>query len=199
MFRLLTLLCVALFLALLIGGRDNGQVREGLRATPERSAAVAAPRAPAEPAAEVVLSSYVPFASPAPATPPAQAVAEPLAPSATAPEAIPESIPEATIAEPAPPVFSLDNPPVPADQPAAELAIATETETATTLRYVSATAINVRQGPSTDYSVIGRLLRDEAVSVVEVAADGWVRIRIQGDGIEGYVADRLLTDLAPSN
>jgi uncharacterized protein YgiM (DUF1202 family) len=45
--------------------------------------------------------------------------------------------------------------------------------------------------------VAGRLTRGEAVTVVADAGDGWLRIRIEGDGLEGFVAARLLTETAP--
>lgn len=63
--------------------------------------------------------------------------------------------------------------------------------------YVKGNSINVRGGPSTNDTIVGRLTRNEAVSVVSAEVDGWVQIRIEGDGIEGYVAARLLTDLEP--
>jgi uncharacterized protein YgiM (DUF1202 family) len=65
--------------------------------------------------------------------------------------------------------------------------------------YVSASSVNVRQGPSTAEAVIGRLARGEAVTVVEDAGDGWSHIRIEGDGIDGFIATRLLSDAAPAN
>jgi uncharacterized protein YgiM (DUF1202 family) len=65
------------------------------------------------------------------------------------------------------------------------------------LRWVQASAINVREGPGTGYGVAGRLTRGEAVTVVADAGDGWLRIRIEGDGLEGFVAARLLTETAP--
>jgi uncharacterized protein YgiM (DUF1202 family) len=74
--------------------------------------------------------------------------------------------------------------------PAAEVA-------ALPVHWVTADAVNVRQGPSTTEAVIGRLTRNEGVSVVGPAADGWVQVRLEGDGIEGFVATRFLTDRAP--
>lgn len=62
------------------------------------------------------------------------------------------------------------------------------------LRAVDASALNVRSGPSTSDSVVGRLEQFEIVSVLEETADGWARIRIEGDGIEGWVAARFLTE-----
>jgi len=59
-------------------------------------------------------------------------------------------------------------------------------------RSVKADSANVRAGPSTGHPVVGRLTRSEEVEVMETSASGWVRIRIQGDGIEGWIAGRLL-------
>ncbi len=64
---------------------------------------------------------------------------------------------------------------------------------------VNARSINVRSGPSTNDAVIGRLVDGEAVLVVsyDTLVQGWNLVRIEGDGIEGYVASRLLTELQP--
>ncbi|MDT8854497.1 SH3 domain-containing protein [Paracoccaceae bacterium Fryx2] len=71
---------------------------------------------------------------------------------------------------------------------------------ATPVWYVTAGAVNVREGPSTDYAVVGRLTRGEAALVVWHEDDGWARIRIEGDGIEGFVATRFLApESAPGN
>jgi SH3-like domain-containing protein len=61
---------------------------------------------------------------------------------------------------------------------------------------VSARAANVRQGPGTDFGVVGSLTQGEQVLVVEedTPIDGWSRIRLEGDGIEGYIATRLLSE-----
>ena len=59
--------------------------------------------------------------------------------------------------------------------------------------YIGASSLNVRQGPSTGTSVVERLTRGEAVSVVKDLGDGWVQIQIEGDGVDGYVASRFLT------
>lgn len=166
MFRLLTLLGIAMFLTLLIGGEDRGQQRFGLRDAPPPSE----PVAKAEPAPVVVepsASAVIAARYEAPVVPaPPELVAPALGPvveAATAPPA----------AEPLPEAVALP------------------------VRYVSAAAINVRLGPSTNDSVIGRLTRGEAVSVVGEAAEGWLQVRIEGDGIEGYVAARLLSETAP--
>lgn len=60
------------------------------------------------------------------------------------------------------------------------------------IRRVTASGANVRGGPSTGHDVVGRLARGEEVEVIEAGANGWLRIRIQGDGLEGWVSARLL-------
>ena len=62
------------------------------------------------------------------------------------------------------------------------------------IRTVDASALNVRSGPSTTDSVVGRLVQFEIVEVLEETGDGWARIRIEGDGIEGWVASRFLSE-----
>jgi uncharacterized protein YgiM (DUF1202 family) len=62
--------------------------------------------------------------------------------------------------------------------------------------YVAAKSVNVRSGPGKDHEVVERLLRGEAVLVVAEGEgpEGWSLIRIEGDGVEGYVAARLLSE-----
>ena len=62
---------------------------------------------------------------------------------------------------------------------------------------VSARAANVRQGPGTDFGVVGSLTQGEQVLVVieDMPVDGWSRVRLEGDGVEGYIATRLLSEL----
>lgn len=64
-------------------------------------------------------------------------------------------------------------------------------EAAGAWRSVRVSSANVRGGPSTGYGVIGRVTLGEEVEVVDMA-NGWVHIRIQGDGVDGWVAERLL-------
>lgn len=61
------------------------------------------------------------------------------------------------------------------------------------IQRVTATSANVRGGPSTQNAVVGRLTRGEEVAVLETS-DGWSRIRIEGDGVEGWIAARLLSN-----
>lgn len=64
------------------------------------------------------------------------------------------------------------------------------------LFYVAAQSANVREGPGKDHAVIDRLPKGEAVLVLEQGEgpDGWSLIRIEGDGMQGYIAARLLTE-----
>ena len=64
------------------------------------------------------------------------------------------------------------------------------------LMVVNTKSANVRSGPGKDYDVVGRLMRGESLLVVAQGegADGWSLIRIEGDGVEGYIATRLLTE-----
>jgi hypothetical protein len=61
-----------------------------------------------------------------------------------------------------------------------------------TIRRVTANSVNVRGGPSTQNPVVGRLTRGEEVEVLATDPSGWVQVRVQGDGIEGWVSARLL-------
>ena len=165
MIRLILLLGVGLFAAMLIGGQDRGQLRFGLMATKEVPAVAAAVQVvAAEPSA---VEAAV-----------AQVVAAPTAPPL-----------EAVSFAPAEPVMSA--PPVETaaivPQPAAEAA---------KILVVAAKSVNVREGPGKDFGIVSRLVRGEAVLVVSAGEgpDGWSLIRIEGDGVEGYVASRLLSE-----
>lgn len=167
MFKLLSLLAAGLFLTLLIGGEDRGQMRQGLIGAAPTLAErpVVRPvlaQTKAEPKPDVMQTGLVPVEMQAPAAKPAIAGNSEVEKVATAAETAPE------------------------------------TASALPIMYVSSRSVNVRQGPSTDYEVIGRLSRAEAVTVVTPEEDGWVRISIEGDGLEGFVAARLLSDTAPS-
>ncbi len=61
---------------------------------------------------------------------------------------------------------------------------------------VNVRAVNVRAGPGTEYSVMDSLRRGDEVLVVAEAdgPDGWAMIRIEGDGLEGYISAALLSE-----
>ena len=69
---------------------------------------------------------------------------------------------------------------------------AAEQEQASNFWQVIGTRINVRGGPSTKGDVLAKLGKGEEVLIVEDNGKGWVKIRIEGDGIEGWVASSLL-------
>jgi hypothetical protein len=184
MLRLTILLCAGLFLALQIGGEDRGQKRFGLmeaeaeakalsRAVAEKAAAAQAAAPPAEPAradtpAEVIA---VAFGSPRPLR-------------ESGPETRAATVP--ALAEPAR---------VEPSEPAVNEAALTE-DAAPQIMYVTGRAVNVRSGPSTGNDVVGRLTRGEAVTVISIEDNGWARIRIEGDGVDGFMSLDFLTDIA---
>jgi uncharacterized protein YgiM (DUF1202 family) len=64
------------------------------------------------------------------------------------------------------------------------------------LARVNSRSANLREGPGTDYAVVGRLAKGEAVQIVarDDGPGGWVLVRLEGDGEEGYIAARLLAE-----
>lgn len=92
---------------------------------------------------------------------------------------------------------ALPHRPVSMPQPAP--AAAPEPEPDLPIWYVTAKRVNVRAGPSTDDPVVDSIARDEAVLVVSDPSADWVEIRIEGDGVAGYVAARYLSPETPRN
>lgn len=206
MLRLTLLLTAGIYVTLLLAGEDYGQKRPGLLRA-EAEARLAAPTASASlpaseaaaPEASVARGALAPVA-PTP-EPPAQVVTaayEPAAPLDAAPApAVASTVPGA--GTPAP-IFTLSTlPSIGSDraEPAPELVAEGPAPAASAeegqIWYVAARSANVRQGPSTATGVVGRLQNGEAVTVVGMEAGDWAHIRIEGDGLEGYIAARLLT------
>ncbi len=169
MFRLLAVLLVGMYAAMLIGGQDRGQTRFGLMQAKAEKSAVSQPVAFAETAAE-------------PETV-AERAADP------APVAVPASQVVVASFVPEKPLMS-----APVLVEAAPIAPPTLPEGR--VLYVGSKSINVREGPGKDHAVIDRLPKGEAVLVLVEGEgpEGWSLIRIEGDGIEGYVASRLLIE-----
>ena len=170
------LLGLALFLyaALWFGGADNGQVRAGLRDAPTETLAtviVAEPSVPESPA--IAAAELVPMLPRPPVT------------------VLPAPKPEPTLGLTA----------MIEDTPAAEDALVqtalTDDTTGTTLRWVAVERANVRAEARKSATVTGRIEQGEAVAVLWVEPNGWARVRIEGDGIDGFVHESLLTDLNP--
>lgn len=182
MLRWTLLLCIGLYLTLSIGGEDRGQKRLGLleaerdaeRATAWAAAGsdaqVTAEQDRAEPSVDLAFAPHTALI-----TPPAPAQVQ-----AAVAEAVSQALRD-TQAAPTP---------IASSQP----------ETAPgRVMYVTGRAVNVRTGPSTRTEVVDRLLRGDEVSVVWVEQNGWARIRVEGDGVDGYMALGLLSDAPPAN
>lgn len=60
-------------------------------------------------------------------------------------------------------------------------------------REVSASRVNVRGGPGTEFGVVTKLVRGDMVEIIEDNGEGWVRMRPLSGGPEGWMADFLLT------
>lgn len=93
------------------------------------------------------------------------------------------------VAEPAPKPVEVVSIPEPAPEIAPERII----------WFVTGSRVNVREGPSTDYSVMGKVVYGEAAEIVSDPDAEWVKIRIEGDGVEGFIMKRFMTDVDPLN
>lgn len=189
MFRLTALLLVGMFLALLIAGEDRGQLRPGLaRAALEPKVD---PVAKAEPSEVVRVVEAPVIAKTATArTATASTAAKPVAVAAAAPE------PARAVVQEVEEVFTLSNLPteeIPAAETAPEMVSGVEGQ----IMYVTANSVNVREAPSTDAPVLGKLGSGESALVVSDVDGEWARIVIQGDGMEGFVAMRFLSAESP--
>jgi uncharacterized protein YgiM (DUF1202 family) len=213
MLRLTLLLCLGMLAALFTLGEDRGQLRPGLA------------KAEAEGRLDAVWAEAHTKSAPVaqPGVTPVAVVVEVASPLKPVPEPVPEPAPVApapvTLASNGPvieveagrevvraveePVFSLstlgnelvpgeDGTPVTAAESALDAPIAEGT-----IWYVTANSVNVRAAPSTDAEVVDRLGNGEAALLVSAVDSEWARIVIQGDGVEGYVALRYLSQTAP--
>lgn len=177
MFRLLAVLCLGLYLAMLIGGQDRGQVRFGLMPQKAETQDAFAVAQGAASEAESEMSQV----EPSTATAPQAGVGDLQIVSASfAPE-------KPLMVAPA----ALDVTPV-----ALEVEAPAVDEVPGRVFYVNAESVNVREGPGKDHAVLDRLPRGEAVLVLVEGEgpEGWSLVRVEGDGVEGYVATRLLRE-----
>ena len=164
MIRLILLLCAGLYFGLLVLGEDHGQKRYGLMVADQQPE----PAPLLQPVPEVVKD--VVFI-------PARTVMEPTM-VAAAPVEPPVAAPLVTVAA-ADTSAPLPEPEIPGG----------------VLFTVASNQVNVREGPGKTFPVVGGLTKGEQVLVVleENPIDGWSKVRLEGDGIEGYIASRLLT------
>ncbi|WP_168199261.1 SH3 domain-containing protein [Pseudorhodobacter turbinis] len=158
-----------MFVALMLGGEDKGQLRQGLVGVDPATSKVLRPPQVVE-------------------TTPVEAVARV--------NFTPVTVQKTQYTGQAPITGSFVLSSVEAGTPTPQ-PVSLQSDAALPVMYINASAVNVRGGPSTDYGVVGRLTRDEAVAVVSPAQGGWVQIRIEGDGVDGFVAARLLTNIDP--
>ncbi len=173
-----------LYAALMIAGDDNGQQRAGLRAQPAEAmqTVVVTPPPDDTPVTRAAMAELVPM-MPAPPpirilppTPlPQERVAQEPAPSAEDATAE-DALVQAMLAQPDDPLAMGDG---------------------QTLRWIAVQRANVRADARKSAPVTARLEQGEAVAVLWTDPSGWARVRIEGDGIDGYVHESLLTDLNP--
>ncbi len=214
MLRLTILLVVAMAFAWETLGQDNGQLRPGLAQAAAEGrledvwAKARAKDAVADKTAEgafVDIAEVAPEPAVLPEPEPAFAGADPVAA-----DLVVEPVREVVqVVED--PVFTLEsfgNEPIPgkaearaaAEPEAAVLPEALPEATAEdqgTIWYVDADSVNVRAEPSTDAAILGKLRNGEALLMVTAVDEEWAKIVIEGDGIEGYVATRFLSPVAP--
>lgn len=75
----------------------------------------------------------------------------------------------------------------------AEIAAAAVSDAAMDIRAVNGDRVNMRNGPGTNFSVLGTLGRGVAVEVLQETGDGWVKLRVADTGRVGWMADFLLS------
>ena len=161
-----------LYAALMIAGDDNGQQRAGLRAPPAEAmqTVVVTPPSDDTPVTRAAVAELVPMMPL-----PQERVAQEPAPSAED-AAAEDALVQAMLAQPDAPLAMGDG---------------------QTLRWIAVQRANVRADARKSAPVTARLEQGEAVAVLWTDPSGWARVRIEGDGIDGYVHESLLTDLNP--
>ncbi|WP_434614921.1 SH3 domain-containing protein [Tabrizicola sp. M-4] len=165
MFRYLLFFSIGLYLTLLIGGEDRGQLRAGLRG---------------EYAIDLTPPALPPVTTAEAEEPPAATLAS------TAPTDTIRILPAPERPEPA----SLTLAP-------SEPALALLEDPALPMGTITAQAANVRAGAGGSAAIIGRVERGEIVQIVEQVGD-WMHVRIEGDGVEGFVHRSLIAEAGPS-
>ncbi|WP_241434476.1 SH3 domain-containing protein [Sulfitobacter noctilucae] len=66
------------------------------------------------------------------------------------------------------------------------------TSAAGDIRTVTGNRVNVRGGPGTDFGIVARLVRGDAVKILQDDGNGWVRLEPIDGGPGGWMADFLL-------
>lgn len=73
----------------------------------------------------------------------------------------------------------------------------TEQPENTDLRWVNVDRANVRAAAHKGANVTGSIDRGESVLVLWTEPNGWARVRIEGDGVDGFIHQSLLTEIDP--
>ncbi len=95
---------------------------------------------------------------------------------------------------------TINSKPVPRpDRSTLAVAETVEPRTIYPIWFVTGQRVNVRQGPSTDFIVMGSVVYGEAAEVIADSGGEWVKIRIEGDGVEGFIARRFMSEVEPQN
>lgn len=183
MFKMTALLLATLGLTMIIGGRDFTEE--------ERLAYSGAPEPVEAPTAKAVQLATAPKPTPPKKSAPAQVILA-SAPAAPAVPAMPQK-PAAKVNRAVAEAAALAAAPA----PATPLDAAPTPDEEIIIRYVTAKRLNVRSGPSTNFDVLGQVLRGEAVQIISDPDQDWVEFQIEGDGMRGFTAARFLSEDNP--
>ncbi|WP_116599246.1 SH3 domain-containing protein [Primorskyibacter marinus] len=74
-----------------------------------------------------------------------------------------------------------------------EIATAAVSDVGMDIRVVNGDRVNMRNGPGTNFSVLGTLERGVAVEVLQETGGGWVKLRVADTGRVGWMAGFLLS------
>ena len=90
--------------------------------------------------------------------------------------------------------------PAAAPEPTIEIAATTpaaQAEPEHIVWYITGSRVNVREGPSTNYAILDKVLYGDAFQVVSDPDAKWIKIRIEGAGVEGYIVKSFTTEQDP--
>lgn len=177
MIRMSIILAAGLYLFMQIGGADRGQLRQGLAEAETEQALPPAARSIADQQRVRALKDQ-----------PIEVAFTPATPLIKSPP--PAQILPAAQVNPTQASFTE----VSASESDAAPAVLPQEDNAKVM-FVTGRSVNVRGGPSTRDSVVAKLTKGEEVTVVADNGSGWTQIRIEGDGVEGYISSQLLSEI----
>ena len=61
------------------------------------------------------------------------------------------------------------------------------------IRYVTGNVVNMRGGPGTEFTTVGKLSQGTEVAVLDTPGNGWLKLRVMDTGEEGWMADWLVS------